>query len=579
MTQTRTRIALLALIVVAVVLRLSTLSVQSYWDDEAATLYLLKLGFWKMLETIPKTESTPPLYYVIAWPWTRLFGMGEFGARSLSALAGIGTVLLTYGAAAHLVSRRAALVATALVAFNPLLIWYSQEARSYALYTFLAALSFFFFVRYLRYKRVGTLWCWGIASGLALISHYFAIFLVVPEAVWLVVRARQRITALFAVALVVAIGLALLPLVRHQQDKPELAARRVHVIREDPSIQHAFGHSEIGGTPLTRRVLRIPKQFLVGPNIPAERAFTLLAGLTVIVAVTLLIRCATFRERRGARIAAGIGLAMIATPVALAAFGADYILPYYLIAAVVPWAIVIAAGFAATRTGLAIASVLCLVSLALVLIVATMPRYQRENWRGAAQALGSPRRDRAIVVTPSDIAILWFDTPLPLYQAGLRRIAKGGEDVRELDVLTVRAASGPLPRRLLRVPSDSFSLVERVDDDTFTLLRFVSPRRIHVTRLSLVGIHLGDWPPHRVTVFTQHTLTLRNSTVSGNSASSGEAFGVLNSGTLEVMEQQRQRNSASGFFEAVGGIGNFFRQRPAEEQPGRKQPSEQLQLH
>jgi len=41
-----------------------------------------------MLHAIPHSEATPYLYYVLAWPWTHVFGSGEVGIRSLSALAG-----------------------------------------------------------------------------------------------------------------------------------------------------------------------------------------------------------------------------------------------------------------------------------------------------------------------------------------------------------------------------------------------------------------------------------------------------------------------------------------------------------
>ena len=59
-----------------------------------------------MLDAIPESEATPYLYYVLAWPWARLFGFGEVGLRSLSALVGAAIVPVAYGAGAALVSRR-----------------------------------------------------------------------------------------------------------------------------------------------------------------------------------------------------------------------------------------------------------------------------------------------------------------------------------------------------------------------------------------------------------------------------------------------------------------------------------------
>ena len=47
----------------------------------------------------------------------------------------------------ELAGRRAALVAAALVAVNPLFVWYSQEARAYALFVLMAAVAMLCFLR------------------------------------------------------------------------------------------------------------------------------------------------------------------------------------------------------------------------------------------------------------------------------------------------------------------------------------------------------------------------------------------------------------------------------------------------
>ena len=72
-------------------LRFSTLGVQSYWADEGVTVHLLRMSFGGMLSAIPDSESTPPLYYALAWCWSKLFGTGEWGLRSLSAVIGTAT--------------------------------------------------------------------------------------------------------------------------------------------------------------------------------------------------------------------------------------------------------------------------------------------------------------------------------------------------------------------------------------------------------------------------------------------------------------------------------------------------------
>src|ERR671917_1982807 len=94
----RRHVQILAGIVVAgALLRFVTLGDQSYWGDEGVTVALVRMSFGDMLDTIPRSESTPPLYYVLAWVWTRALGSSEeWGLRSLSALAGTATIPVLY---------------------------------------------------------------------------------------------------------------------------------------------------------------------------------------------------------------------------------------------------------------------------------------------------------------------------------------------------------------------------------------------------------------------------------------------------------------------------------------------------
>src|SRR5436305_5664075 len=137
-------------VVLAAAIRFATLASQSYWVDEATTVQELHMSFGAMLHAVTTNESTPPLYYVLAWLWAKAFGTGEAGLRSLSALAGAGVIPVVYLAGRELASRRAGLLAALLAALSPFLIWYSQEARAYMLFTLLCGLSFVFFARSLR---------------------------------------------------------------------------------------------------------------------------------------------------------------------------------------------------------------------------------------------------------------------------------------------------------------------------------------------------------------------------------------------------------------------------------------------
>jgi len=159
--------ALIAALALAAALRLPTLGSQSLWEDETVTRWLVGHSFGGMLSALEHTESTPPLSYVLLWPWTRLAGTGEAALRSFSALAGLATVALVYLLARELAGARAAAIAGLLAAVSPDLVWYSQEARSYALYVALSLGSVLAMLRALGRPSPGRLAVWGLLSALA----------------------------------------------------------------------------------------------------------------------------------------------------------------------------------------------------------------------------------------------------------------------------------------------------------------------------------------------------------------------------------------------------------------------------
>ena len=207
-----------AAIVIAAAIRFSTLGMQSYHHDEAWTAgVVLHSNLFTTLGKVSATESTPPLYYVLAWSWTKLFGTGEWGLRSLSALFGVATIPVVYLIARRMAGGAAGAAAAALAAVNPALIWYSQEARSYSLLVLLSALGFLFFLRARDgYARRDLFW-WAALSVLATTTHYFGAMPAAIEAALLLVGAgRRRGAALIAVAVVALGALALAPLAVHQ---------------------------------------------------------------------------------------------------------------------------------------------------------------------------------------------------------------------------------------------------------------------------------------------------------------------------------------------------------------------------
>src|SRR3954471_3104837 len=443
-------------------LRFLTLDVQSYWLDEVATVNIVRHGFGDMISAVSSGESTPPLFYIVAWLWSKLFGTGEVGLRSLSALLGTLTVPLAYVLGREYIGRTTGVIAAALTAFNPLLIWYSQEARSYALMVLLTGLSLWALKRVLDAPSAKRLGLWAAAAIAAIATHYYAGFLIGAEAAWLLLvtwRSGERTRAAVAVGGVALAAAALLPLALHQRSTG--AAKF------------------IGESGLAKRLVQIPKQFAVGYQGPAETALTIGAIALLTVALVGLLRADRLTRANGFLLA-GFGVVTIVAPLLLAVLGSDYLIARNVLAAWLPLAVAASAGFARGPIGYVSATILCAIGVIVVIGVDTQERFQRDNWRGAAQFIGRVDQPRAVIVTPAAGAM-----PLRHYLPRAVATPAAGVDVKELVFVGLaervpgEAAAPPRPPQ---VGASGFTETRRKQADTYTVVVEQSPTGTHVGR-------------------------------------------------------------------------------------------------
>ncbi len=133
----------------AAFLRINDLARQSLWADEGNSVALASRSFGEIAQAAA-LDIHPPLYYWLLSVWIRVFGTSEIAVRSLSVVLGVATVWLVFILGRRLFGRVAGLVAAFLLAISPLHVYYSQEARMYALLAFWAALLMAGFVRFVQ---------------------------------------------------------------------------------------------------------------------------------------------------------------------------------------------------------------------------------------------------------------------------------------------------------------------------------------------------------------------------------------------------------------------------------------------
>lgn len=461
------------LVALGAAMRFASIDVQSFHHDEVITAARVLPGsFGDMLHAVEHSESNPPLYYVLAWGWVKAFGTSEVGLRSLSALFGVATIPVAYCVGAELASRRAGLMAAALVAVNPMLIWYAQEARSYSALAFFCAVSFFFFARALRTGAGRDLALWALASSLALCSHYFAVLAVGIEAIWLLFALRDRWrTTLPAIAAVSLVSLALLPLIATQVNPTHIGW--------------------IEESPLPTRFYEVGSSFLAGETghviaEPPRERYALPAAILIAAGLLLVGIRGTRGERRGALLGSAVGLGIAALALVAALAGKDYVVERNLLPALMPLLAAAAIGFAAERArrlGLLLALALCAYWIAFGVRVAETPNLQRPDFRAIVDEIGPPRVPRAIVTWK-----LAAD-PVRFYlRNGAQRVYSGDWPVREIDVIG-KSREGTQPAGAPRV----FHPIARVRFERLTLTRYMStlPRDIPFRVLRRVSTGFG----------------------------------------------------------------------------------------
>ena len=417
--RSRAGIALLVLTGVGAVLRFATLGQQSYFYDEAVTAAMTDGSLVDVFRGVVDTESTPPLYYVLAWIWAHAVGSEEAQLRSLSAIAGTLVVPVAFLAGRVVGTVRIGLAAAALAAVSPMLIWYSQEARAYSLLALLGGVSFVAFVLARSDPSRRRLVWWAVIASLAVATHYFAGFVILAEALLLLVAHPRQRPVRWAIGAVVAVAVCLLPLAAVQASHRRLGW--------------------VGGIDLSERVTEALQRFVTAGQ-PSSWAGATGAQLTpyvwisavvvLAIAVALLALRASADERSGALLALVVAAIGIGAPIAMAVVAdlatggdGDYFLDRNVLGAWVPLTVFVAGGLAARRAGVlgaaCLAAVVCW-SLVVYVDVVTSPDLQRDDWRAVGEELPDDEQTVILVYPEYQKDALRLQRPDLVEQSGPR---------------------------------------------------------------------------------------------------------------------------------------------------------------
>ena len=165
-------------------------SPSALWLDEALTVNIAHLP----LRQIPAAlahDGSPPLYYAMLHLWMAVFGTGDFAARSLSGVISVLTLPVFWIAGKRLGGRKVAWVVFFLALSSPFAISYATSARMYSLMILLSLLGFIAVSRALEDPTWAHLAEVAAVTAALLYTHYWALYLVIVTAGWLVWMERR----------------------------------------------------------------------------------------------------------------------------------------------------------------------------------------------------------------------------------------------------------------------------------------------------------------------------------------------------------------------------------------------------
>ena len=162
------------------------------WSDE---LYSVGKSFqpsFGSLLAMLREDTHPPAYYGLLWLWGHLVGQTPVSLRLLSWLAYLagGLVMVRQAMALGQSGTRARVgaVAALLVFCSPYPIRFAIEGKSYALLVLLLALAWW-------WRRSVRPMAYGAVAGLAGLTHFYGLFLVLAAAAWDGWQRRWRFVA------------------------------------------------------------------------------------------------------------------------------------------------------------------------------------------------------------------------------------------------------------------------------------------------------------------------------------------------------------------------------------------------
>ncbi len=356
------------------IIRLVNLN-QSLWLDEAISVLAAKnYSYAALITRFSPGDFHPPLYYLGLKFWDSFWGFSEIASRLPSVIFGVAACFMVYLIGKKLFNRQTGLWAAAFLAVNPLAVYYSQEARMYALAMLAVAMAVYFYLAGKRNLFILTLL-------IALYTDYLT-WLMLPVFLLL---AKDRKNFLKSFLLLFIFLLPWLPFLFRQLGAGWTLAGN------NPAWREVVGGFSLKALPLTL------VKFTVGRiTLDNKVLYALVFGIPALFYLWLIKGAKERTLWFWLLIPLGLGYLLSLIVPVFSYFRFLFVLPAFLLLV----------AYGASRYSWAPGAVIA-VSFASLVFFNLHPRFWREDWRGAVAYMES-NGGRAVIPSLAQAAPLYY---------------------------------------------------------------------------------------------------------------------------------------------------------------------------
>jgi 4-amino-4-deoxy-L-arabinose transferase-like glycosyltransferase len=303
------RLVLLAIVLLGAAIRLYGLDAQSLWYDETFSVAHSARALPELFEVLTHDVVHPPLHYLVLHGWFKTISYSAFQARLVSAIFGTLSVALLFALARRFTSTPVSLVAAFLLAVSQIGVYFSQEARPYALAQLTSLLAALAFLAFLREPDLRRSLAFFAAGAALLYTHYYGAGTLLALGVyWLIYRREYSPLVPARLAAVVALlAIAYAPWVIAVESRGRLSQERLISTSRDPSTR-----------PNLMSPLGALNRFNSGKFSSIEGTTTLPQAVFCLVVFSVPAAGALWYTRRGRAHGAVLGILLASVPVCMA---------------------------------------------------------------------------------------------------------------------------------------------------------------------------------------------------------------------------------------------------------------------